>query len=114
MMRKSFRGYAIALVLAIAFIGAAGCISESTKGITDEGFVVFKVEPSSAEIWVDGHLEGKAREFSGSRKVLRLSSGPHKLEIRREGYETYQQDLYAGAGAKQTITVRLHELPGGK
>lgn len=96
------------LVVSIALLG--GCASRSVEQVADRGLVVFRVEPRSAEVWIDGKKKGKASDFDGRMKVLELDGGRHHLELRKEGYETHAQELVVGGGAKQTIRVSLDKV----
>ncbi|MEW6774701.1 MAG: PEGA domain-containing protein [Bdellovibrionota bacterium] len=103
---KSFRLISASLVIVALLVGA-GCASRSVTGVGNEGFVVFSVEPDDAELWVDGVKAGLVKDYNGSRGVLQLTSGTHKIEIKKEGYQSHRKEVFAGAGAKQTISVRL-------
>lgn len=101
----------VALTLMAIFVGTMGaCASRKVEQVADRGLVVFKVEPSSAEVWIDGRKKGKAREFSGRTGVLDLEGGRHTLELRKEGYVTFKKELIVGGGAKQTIRVTLDPI----
>ncbi len=97
-------------LLVFVLAGSTGCASSETRGIGNEGFAVFDVEPSDAEVWLDGQLAGKAREFTGGSKVLLLQSGTHKIEIKKEGYAPFRKELYASSGVKQTVSARLQKV----
>jgi hypothetical protein len=45
------------------------------------------VKPSDAEVFVDGYYAGIVDEFDNVFQRLRLDSGPHRIEIRKDGYE---------------------------
>lgn len=95
-------------ILVLALVGA--CVQTETRQVGNEGFVLLKVSPSSAEVYVDGELVGKASEFDGGPSgKLRLSGGLHKIELRKEGYRPYVKEVYVGSGAVQTLRATLRE-----
>jgi len=100
----------VSALIALSVAAPAGCATSETRGIGNEGFAVFDVQPSDAEVWLDGQLVGKAREFTGGSKVLMLQSGTHKIEIKKEGYAPFQKELYASSGVKQTVSARLTKV----
>lgn len=98
-------------LIVVVVVGTMGaCASRKVEQVADRGLVVFKVEPSNAEVWIDGRKKGKARDFSGRTGVLDLDGGRHTLELRKEGYVTFKKELVVGGGAKQTIRVTLDPI----
>ena len=65
------------------------------------GVLTVRAQPGDAEIFVDGQSRG-----SGTA-TLNLSSAPHRLEVRKEGYQTYSREVTPRPGYPQTIDVRL-------
>jgi formylglycine-generating enzyme required for sulfatase activity len=57
--------------------------------------------PEDAVVYVDGRQRG-----SGSM-TLQLPSSPHRLEVRKEGFETFARSVTPRPGYPQTIQVRL-------
>ena len=98
----------IAVLLAVFALG--GCASRSVEQVADRGLVVFRVEPSSAQVWINGEKAGEASDFDGRVKVLELDGGRHHLELRKDGYVTHSQELVVGSGVKQTIRVSLDRV----
>jgi formylglycine-generating enzyme required for sulfatase activity len=58
-------------------------------------------EPSDAEIYADGELQGPVNQ------TLRLIATPVEIEIRKEGYEAYRQTVTPRPGFPQSIRVAL-------
>jgi hypothetical protein len=58
-----------------------------------DGRLRLKVKPRSAEVFVDGYYSGLVDEFDGVFQRLRLEPGPHRIEIRANGYETLAFDV---------------------
>jgi formylglycine-generating enzyme required for sulfatase activity len=65
------------------------------------GTVTVKALPDDAEILVDGRAHG-----SGTA-ILSLSSAPHRLEVQKDGYQTYSRSITPRPGYPQTVDVRL-------
>jgi len=65
------------------------------------GEVTLEVLPGDATVFVDGQARG-----SGT-VTLRLSSAPHRLEVKKGGYATYARSITPRPGYPQTIQVRL-------
>ncbi len=68
------------------------------------GRVSLAVTPGDAEVLVDGRSVGR-----GSRD-LELSAEPHRLEVRREGFEPWRGNVTPRPGFPQTVNVRLRTL----
>ena len=52
-----------------------------------DGALKIKVKPRDAEVYVDGYFAGEVDDYDGVFQKLRLEPGPHRIEIRLEGYE---------------------------
>lgn len=67
-------------------------------GATPSGGVSFEITPGTAEIYVDGRLEGPIENFTPSSSPLSLTPGRHRIEIRAPGYQTltFDADVVAG------------------
>ena len=64
------------------------------------GYIVFRVQPASAEVFVDGYYVGTVADLSTGRA---LPEGPYRLELRADGFDTTSTDIRILAG--ETITV---------
>jgi hypothetical protein len=56
-----------------------------------QGRLILDVSPLSAQVFVDGYYRGVVEEFSG--RGLELDAGPHRIELRADGYETVTFDV---------------------
>jgi formylglycine-generating enzyme required for sulfatase activity len=65
------------------------------------GVVNVNVLPADAAVYVDG------REAAIGSTTLHLSSAPHRLEVRKEGYQAYSRSITPRPGYPQTLEVRL-------
>lgn len=68
------------------------------------GSVTINVSPADAAVYVDGRARG-----TGSRTV-ELSAEPHRIEVRKDGHETWSQSVTPRPGYPQTLTARLRTL----
>jgi len=53
-----------------------------------DGAIKLKVKPRQADVYVDGYYAGAVDDFDGTFQKLKLEPGPHRIEIRLQGYET--------------------------
>ena len=69
------------------------------------GSVSIRVQPADAEVLIDGERwTGPATQ---ERLVVELSRGRHRVEIRKEGYEMYSNDVDVRAGETATLNISL-------
>jgi formylglycine-generating enzyme required for sulfatase activity len=81
---------------------AAAASREMTIDMTARvGIVNLTVSPEDAVIFVDGRQSG-----TGST-TLHLSSAPHRLEVRKEGYQTFSRSVTPRPGYPQTVAAVL-------
>ena len=52
-----------------------------------DGALKLKVTPRQAEVFVDGYFAGSVDDYDGVFQQLRLEPGPHRIEVRLDGYE---------------------------
>jgi PEGA domain len=74
------------------------------------GSIRLKVNPSSAQVYVDGALVGTADGFDGLSDHLELDGGKHTIELRAEGYETYRGEIDVKVGKTLTERVSLKKI----
>ncbi len=65
------------------------------------GTVTVEVQPEDATVYVDGQARGQGKT------TVRLSSAPHTIEVRRQGYESWSRTLTPRPGYPQTLSARL-------
>lgn len=74
--------------------GAGGYSSSSSvQGPDVTGGLRLKVSPRTAEVHVDGYFAGKVDDFDGALQKLKLPPGPHRVELKADGYETLAFDV---------------------
>lgn len=74
------------------------------QGYRGAGAMRLRVKPSDAQVYIDGYSVGVVDSFDGSFQRLTLEDGPHKVEVRAEGYEPVQFDVMIAAG--ETVTYK--------
>jgi hypothetical protein len=52
------------------------------------GGLRLETTPGSAQVYVDGYYVGLADDFGISGRALDLEAGPHRIELRADGYST--------------------------
>jgi hypothetical protein len=71
------------------------------------GSIRLRVNPESAQVYIDGALVGTVTEFNGLKNHLELDGGPHTIELRADGYETYTGEINVEVGKTLTERIRL-------
>jgi hypothetical protein len=71
------------------------------------GSIRLRVNPESAQVYIDGALVGTVTDFSGLKNHLELDGGTHQIELRAEGYETYSGEITVDVGKTLTERIRL-------
>ena len=73
--------------------GGGGYYPLPSYSSDDQGAIRFKVKPREGQVYVDGYFAGNVDDFDGAFQRLRLTTGPHHIEIRAPGYETLSVDV---------------------
>ena len=74
------------------------------EGPVDVGYLRLNVQPYSGQVYVDGFYMSTVDDFSGTAPARALEAGPHRVEIRADGYETATFDVRIVPN--ETITYR--------
>ncbi len=81
---------------------------------SDYGAVRIQVKPNEfrheAQVYVDGVHAGAVDEFDGAFQRLNLPPGKYEIEVRLDGYRTYQQHIFVSPGNTYEIHHRLSPL----
>ena len=72
---------------------------------TQFGTLSIRVVPSDAEVFVDG--ERWAGPATSDRLNIRLATGKHRIEVRKEGFTTYTEEVLIRQSATLTLNVSL-------
>lgn len=75
------------------------------------GGVRIDLDVRDAEVLVDGYYAGIVDDFDGPMQVLRLSTGPHRVEIERDGFEPVSFEVRVEPGRTVTYRTQLRPLP---
>jgi formylglycine-generating enzyme required for sulfatase activity len=68
------------------------------------GTVTMNVEPADATVYVDGRARGTGNT------IVRLSSAPHRIEVKRQGFRDWSTTITPRPGYPQTLIARLRSL----
>lgn len=80
----------------------AAVVEEITVDLTARyGEVTIAALPGDATVYIDGQARGTGTV------VLNLSSAPHRLEVKRDGYQDYSRTITPTPGFPQTINAPL-------
>jgi len=82
-------------------LGAAASDSITVDLSARTGRVTVNVLPADATIYVDGRARG-----TGS-STFNLSSVPHRIEVKKDGYESWTRAVTPRPGYPQTVSARL-------
>jgi len=67
------------------------------------------VQPANADVLIDGERwDGPSGD---ERLVVQVAPGVHHVEVRRDGYRTYQSDITARPGETSTVNISLTRQP---
>ena len=84
-----------------------GRVPPDARGARDSfGTLAIRVQPAAAEIYIDGE-RWDAPE--GDRLMVELADGPHRVEIRKEGYRSYTANVRIRRGQTETLNVSLSQ-----
>jgi len=77
----------------------------SPARVNDYGTLALRVQPTDAEILIDG--ERWAGSQGDDRLEVQLSTGQHNLEVRKDGFRIYSTDVTIRGGETSTLNVGL-------
>jgi hypothetical protein len=69
--------------------------------------IVTEIEPSQAEVLLDGESVGFASDYNGRWDTLRIAPGKHTIEFRKTGRRSLAIEIDARPGAKYTVKDTL-------
>jgi hypothetical protein len=75
------------------------------QGGGDKGSLYFTGAPLGARVIVDGADAGEAAVYDGTRAVLEVTAGPHRVIVGTAGAALYDQQVYVGNNARMAIEV---------
>jgi PEGA domain len=85
----------------------------STRGEERSAFgsLLLRVRPSDAEVLVDG--ETWAAPENEDQFVIELAEGPHRIEVRKSGFQTYTTTVNVRRGQSVRLNVSLTSARSG-
>ena len=75
-----------------------------------DGMLRLKMKPREAQVFVDGYFMGVVDDFDGMWQRLHLQPGPHRIEVRAEGYDTLMFEVNLQPDKTITYTGELRQL----
>jgi hypothetical protein len=76
-----------------------------------DGSLRLKVKPREATVYADGYYAGRVDDFDGVFQRLHIEPGPHRIEIRMDGYETLEFEVRLLPDRTLTYEGELKKLP---
>ncbi len=76
-----------------------------------QGSIRLKISPRNAEVYVDGYFAGEVDQYDGVFQKLNLDAGPHRIEIREEGFDALSFEVRIQPDRKITYRGELKEGP---
>ena len=77
----------------------------------EEGSLRIRVKPRHASVYVDGYFAGQVDEFDGVFQRLHVEPGPHRIEVRADGYEPLSFEVRVPPGRSVNYSGELRRLP---
>jgi hypothetical protein len=71
------------------------------------GTLSLRVQPADAEVLIDGERWDSPE--GGSRLLVQLSDGSHRIEVRKQGFRTYSATVTVRRGETETLNVSLNQ-----
>jgi hypothetical protein len=65
----------------------------ANRKIAQTGGIFIKIEPKQADVYINGKLEKKTDFFFGSALIKNLLPKKYKIEVKKEGYQTWEKNL---------------------
>jgi hypothetical protein len=94
------------LVLGLVIAWGVGVLTVKTRS----GVLWFEGVPEQAEVHVDGAKVSVHLPDRGGRLEIRVPTGRHGVEVIKEGFRTFGEEVDVATGAKAAIRVRLVPL----
>ena len=77
----------------------------------EEGSLRIKVKPRNGSVYVDGYFAGQVDDYDGVFQRLRVEPGPHRIEIRADGYAPLSFEVRVPPGRTVNYSGELRRLP---
>ena len=76
-----------------------------------EGILVIEVNEPFPELYVDGDKPNFTWGQEAKKAEVRLKPGNHKVEVKKDGFEVYREDVTVAEGRQVSRSVRLVKTP---
>ena len=100
-----FLVFGLTVLMASALVGCVSVQESGTKVSPPPppptASIMFRSAPDNAEVYVDGQFRGTAPV------TLHLEAGAHKVELRLDGFETWERELAVVAGNDSRVAATL-------
>lgn len=85
--------------------GDRGSFPPPTQQASGYGTLALRIQPGGAEVRIDG----ERWEVAGGedRLVIQLASGPHQVDVRRDGYEPFSRTIEIRPGETEVVNIGL-------
>lgn len=68
--------------------------------------MTLQVQPADATVYIDGTYYGTS---DGGQVQVTLGDGPHKIEVVRPGYESFEKDIQVNENSVSSMTIMLQK-----
>ncbi|WP_395844524.1 hypothetical protein [Archangium violaceum] len=73
------------------------------------GNLLLRCEPSDAEVYLDGVVQGVCTDFGGGANGLQVGVGLHRIDVKKDGYWPYTT-YYEPGSARAGLTIKLRAV----
>jgi len=70
------------------------------------GTLAIRVQPAGASVLVDGE-RWEGPDGSGERLLVQVKEGPHRIDVQKDGYQSYSTNVDVRGGQTATLNVSL-------
>ncbi|QRK06281.1 PEGA domain-containing protein [Archangium violaceum] len=74
-----------------------------------DGNLLLRCEPSDAEVYLDGVVQGVCTDFDGGPNGLQVGVGLHRIDVKKDGYWPYTT-YYEPGRARARLTIKLRPV----
>lgn len=99
----------LGVLMLVVFLGACQLPSEHVVISDSSAGLSFRVPADSDaayEVYVDGLLMGKARDFREGEAILKVLPGSHVVKIVSNGQVVMEDKVYVASGANKVLVVK--------
>jgi formylglycine-generating enzyme required for sulfatase activity len=106
---RGFRKVLLTVVVVdvVLLLGLAAWWAGVFKQKNPDAMLVVDVDQANPEVLVDGDVVPTVWEPGGKRGELRLSPGKHTVQVKKEGFVVYQEEVDLEAEGRGKLTARL-------